>query len=101
MKTCFLESNELMHIFMFSLNRCNNVLYLRGVPEDEEIEDAEQDWDVNFAAVVLVLKTETQYSVFCICIICSVCRGFIWCLIDMAAFRWLKVDARQNPLFSY
>ncbi|PON75939.1 Sm-like protein Lsm6/SmF [Parasponia andersonii] len=23
--------------------RCNNVLYLRGVPEDEEIEDAEQD----------------------------------------------------------
>ncbi|KMZ65814.1 putative small nuclear ribonucleoprotein F [Zostera marina] len=25
------------------LIRCNNVLYLRGVPEDEEIEDAERD----------------------------------------------------------
>ncbi|VVA24395.1 PREDICTED: small nuclear, partial [Prunus dulcis] len=25
------------------LIRCNNVLYLRGVPEDEEIEDAEQE----------------------------------------------------------
>lgn len=23
--------------------RCNNVLYLRGVPEDEEIEDADRD----------------------------------------------------------
>lgn len=23
--------------------RCNNVLYLRGVPEDEEIEDAAED----------------------------------------------------------
>lgn len=25
------------------LIRCNNVLYLRGVPEDEEIEEAEED----------------------------------------------------------
>ncbi|GMG98513.1 hypothetical protein Nepgr_000353 [Nepenthes gracilis] len=25
------------------LIRCNNVLYLRGVPEDEELEDAERD----------------------------------------------------------
>ncbi|KAL0403610.1 UNVERIFIED_CONTAM: putative small nuclear ribonucleoprotein F [Sesamum radiatum] len=25
------------------LIRCNNVLYLRGVPEDEEIEEADQD----------------------------------------------------------
>ncbi|XP_077234342.1 small nuclear ribonucleoprotein family protein [Tasmannia lanceolata] len=25
------------------LIRCNNVLYLRGVPEDEEIEDVERD----------------------------------------------------------
>ncbi|GAY37156.1 hypothetical protein CUMW_026900 [Citrus unshiu] len=25
------------------LIRCNNVLYLRGVPEDEEIEDADRD----------------------------------------------------------
>ncbi|KAG9446919.1 hypothetical protein H6P81_013047 [Aristolochia fimbriata] len=25
------------------LIRCNNVLYLRGVPQDEEIEDAEKD----------------------------------------------------------
>ncbi|XP_056693039.1 probable small nuclear ribonucleoprotein F isoform X2 [Spinacia oleracea] len=25
------------------LIRCNNVLYLRGVPEDEEIEDADKD----------------------------------------------------------
>ncbi|KAG2407598.1 small nuclear ribonucleoprotein [Vigna angularis] len=25
------------------LIRCNNVLYLRGVPEDEEIEDAAED----------------------------------------------------------
>lgn len=41
------------HIF----NRCNNVLYLRGVPEDEEIEEAEQlqDWDVDFGAVVLLM----------------------------------------------
>nr|KJB53521.1 hypothetical protein B456_009G005500 [Gossypium raimondii] len=26
-----------------SFYRCNNVLYLRGVPEDEDIEDAEKD----------------------------------------------------------
>ncbi|EEF44924.1 small nuclear ribonucleoprotein f, putative [Ricinus communis] len=25
------------------LIRCNNVLYLRGVPEDEDIEDADRD----------------------------------------------------------
>jgi len=25
------------------LIRCNNVLYVRGVPEDEELEDADQD----------------------------------------------------------
>lgn len=25
------------------IHRCNNVLYLRGVPEDEEIEDADRD----------------------------------------------------------
>ncbi|CAK7337577.1 unnamed protein product [Dovyalis caffra] len=25
------------------IRRCNNVLYLRGVPEDEEIEDADRD----------------------------------------------------------
>ncbi|KAI6682575.1 hypothetical protein NL676_036456 [Syzygium grande] len=25
------------------LIRCNNVLYLRGVPEDEDLEDANQD----------------------------------------------------------
>ncbi|KAG2675965.1 hypothetical protein I3760_12G029300 [Carya illinoinensis] len=25
------------------LIRCNNVLYLRGVPEDEEIEEADKD----------------------------------------------------------
>ncbi|KAK4404016.1 putative small nuclear ribonucleoprotein F [Sesamum angolense] len=25
------------------LIRCNNVLYLRGVPEDEEIDEADQD----------------------------------------------------------
>lgn len=29
--------------FLFLFCRCNNVLYLRGVPEDEEIEDAERD----------------------------------------------------------
>ncbi|BBG96241.1 small nuclear ribonucleoprotein F [Prunus dulcis] len=28
---------------MYATRRCNNVLYLRGVPEDEEIEDAEQE----------------------------------------------------------
>ncbi|CDO99818.1 unnamed protein product [Coffea canephora] len=25
------------------LIRCNNVLYIRGVPEDEEVEDADRD----------------------------------------------------------
>ena len=29
--------------FSVCIYRCNNVLYLRGVPEDEEIEDAAED----------------------------------------------------------
>jgi small nuclear ribonucleoprotein F len=29
--------------FIVCICRCNNVLYLRGVPEDEEIEDAAED----------------------------------------------------------
>lgn len=34
---------ELPKVFLSFFCRCNNVLYLRGVPEDEEIEDAERD----------------------------------------------------------
>ncbi|KAL9399509.1 hypothetical protein Peur_008470 [Populus x canadensis] len=33
----------LIRICLQVICRCNNVLYLHGVPEDEEIEDAEQD----------------------------------------------------------
>ncbi|KAG2399947.1 small nuclear ribonucleoprotein [Vigna angularis] len=29
--------------YLVSVDSCNNVLYLRGVPEDEEIEDAAED----------------------------------------------------------
>ncbi|RVW57518.1 hypothetical protein CK203_000186 [Vitis vinifera] len=30
-------------LLMYFFYRCNNVLYLRGVPEDEEIEEADRD----------------------------------------------------------
>jgi hypothetical protein len=39
----FIFLEKIYRICLQVICRCNNVLYLYGVPGDEEIEDAEQD----------------------------------------------------------
>jgi len=39
----FIFLQKIYWVLLHVICRCNNVLYLRGVPEDEDIEDADRD----------------------------------------------------------